>query len=198
MISVVSCLVLFAPLFISAARPGIKDNPAFFLYGLMLGICIFVALISGIFSGAMMLVKLYKKRGFNDFEKASVAALLVIVLCVAALKITPRALPTGSDLEVFDQAVWKKTGSDDMREEISPRQKMLKDLVKNHLAGKNRAELEAMLGPSMDTEYFRSSGRDLIYPLGRERDMSISVDSEWLLIWLDDKGQYARYKVVND
>ena len=59
-------------------------------------------------------------------------------------------------------------------------------------------KLEAMLGSSLDTPYFASSGRDLIYLLGRERDSMFLVDSEWLLNWLDSSGRFERYQVWTD
>ena len=55
-----------------------------------------------------------------------------------------------------------------------------------------------MLGPSLDTRYVASSGRDLIYLLGPERDSMFGVDSEWLLIWLDGSGRFERYQVWTD
>jgi len=42
------------------------------------------------------------------------------------------------------------------------------------------------------------TGRDLIYVLGPQRDSYFTIDSEWLLIWLDKKGRFARYTIAND
>lgn len=55
-----------------------------------------------------------------------------------------------------------------------------------------------MLGTSLDTPYFQSTGRDLIYVTGPERDSLFSIDSEWLLIWVDENGIYKRHAVVTD
>ena len=38
------------------------------------------------------------------------------------------------------------------------------------LPGRTRAELETILGPSLDTAYFNETGRDLIYVLGPQRN----------------------------
>ena len=50
----------------------------------------------------------------------------------------------------------------------------------------------------MNTPYFQSTGRDLIYVTGPERDSVFGLDSEWLLIWLDGQGAYKRHAIVTD
>jgi hypothetical protein len=74
---------------------------------------------------------------------------------------------------------------------------MLADVIKQ-LPGKNRTEIENMLGPSLDSSYFKSTGRNLIYVTGPERDSFIGIDSEWLLIWVDENGIYQRHMVTTD
>ena len=75
---------------------------------------------------------------------------------------------------------------------------MLKDVVEKILPGKNRQEIERVLGPSLETDYFRSPDRDLIYYLGPERDGLFNIDSEWLLIWLDEDDKFKQYIIAND
>ena len=82
--------------------------------------------------------------------------------------------------------------------DISARQKMLGDVVKKVLPGHDRRALEDLLGPSLETPYFADTGRDMIYRLGMERDSMFGVDSEWLLIWLDDSGRFERYEIRTD
>jgi len=109
------------------------------------------------------------------------------------------ALPTGSHLRRFDAAVWQDPDSSEfVAGDITPRQKMLGDVVKNILPGRTRAEVEELLGPSLDTPYFKSTGRDLIYVLGATRDMFFEIDSEWFLIWLDESGRFKRYAIYTD
>jgi hypothetical protein len=109
------------------------------------------------------------------------------------------ALPTGSHVQEFVPAVWKEEGSSAFFEgDITPRQKMLGSLVKRLGRGQDRAGLELLLGPSLETRYFASTGRDLIYVLGPERDSFFAIDSEWLLIWLDDSGHFERYEIRTD
>ena len=75
---------------------------------------------------------------------------------------------------------------------------MLGDLVTRVLPGRNKEEIEDLLGESMETSYFRGTGRDLIYPTGPQRDSFLAIDSEWLLIWCDRKGRFERYEIRSD
>ena len=85
-----------------------------------------------------------------------------------------------------------------VRGDITPRQKMLGSVVERLVLGLSRTEIEEMIGPSLDTPYFETLGRDLIYILGPQRDSYIRLDSEWLLIWLDESGRFERYGIHND
>lgn len=135
-----------------------------------------------------------KARRGAALAGASVATVAVVVL-VAGFVHGP--LPTGSRASRFDTLAWRTSpafGAGD----ITPRQKMLADVVEQVLPGKSRKEIEAALGPSEDTDYFAETGRDLIYMTGPERDTIFSIDSEWLLIWLDDSGRFEHYAIVRD
>jgi hypothetical protein len=80
----------------------------------------------------------------------------------------------------------------------TPREGMLGDLVTNTLPGKTAAEIEDVLGPSVETDYFASSDQDFIYYMGPERSSCIQIDSEWLLIRVGKDGRFERYSVGND
>jgi hypothetical protein len=54
---------------------------------------------------------------------------------------------------------------------------MLEDLVFNVLPGKSRVEIEVLLGPSLETNYFSSVDKDLIYYMGPQRDSFMGIDS---------------------
>src|SRR3989442_5413416 len=127
------------------------------------------------------------------------ASLASFTLALGLARALPRPLPTGSHLERFDRAVWHDPRSADyVPGDVTPRQKMLADVVKSVLPGRTRVELEEILGASLETPYFKSSGRDLIYVLGPQRDSYFTIDSEWLLIWLDKDGRFERYTIAND
>lgn len=187
---------------------GFKALPAFGGSLLFLGI-LFSAVVAVLFLAAMGLgsaLELGLAR--RDKEPADPAALrrghiacgglLALAICVLLLRLLPNALPSGSDRLRFEAAVWQARSATDAKAgEPSPRQAMLADLLPR-LKGKSRAELEALLGPSLKTDYFLANGRDLIYPTGPQRDAAFGIDSEWLLIWLDEQGRYQRHAIVND
>lgn len=124
--------------------------------------------------------------------------LLLILLSISGCSHS-NELPSGSDIRTFDSLIWRDKSSvqsDD--NSISEREKMLKDLVENVLPGKTKNEIENLLGKSLETSYFKSIDKDLIYYLGPQRDNFMNIDSEWLLIWLDASGKFKEYRVVND
>jgi len=124
--------------------------------------------------------------------------LLLFASVVGVLRLITGDLPSGSRVMAFDGATWRDEESASyVKGDITPRQKMLGDIVANVLPGQNRAEIEAQLGPSADTRYFESTGRDLIYVTGPERG-PFGIDSEWLLIWLTESGRFERYDIVQD
>jgi hypothetical protein len=122
--------------------------------------------------------------------------ILSILLCISCSDSS--SLPTGSDLLPFNSETWKQLDSTDDNNGISEREKMLKDLVTNVLPGKTKDEIIELLGPSLETGYFRCIEKDFIYYMGPERDHWINIDSEWLLIWLNEKGKFKKYQIVND
>lgn len=126
--------------------------------------------------------------------KDALAGSCGILILTLVMWLAPRPLPTGSNLNRFDRSEWLESNPIGG---ITPRQKMLSSVVRM-LPGQSREQLEQMLGPSLDTEYFKSSGRDLIYFLGPERDSFFGIDSEWLLVWLNSNGMFERYEIATD
>ncbi|MBI5349175.1 MAG: hypothetical protein HZB77_07640 [Chloroflexi bacterium] len=97
----------------------------------------------------------------------------------------------------FDSEIWRNPNSARyVSYDLTPRQRMLDDVVENVLPGSTQDEIETLLGESTNTGYFSRSERDLIYVLGAER--GLGVDSEWLLIWFDDSGNFERYEITTD
>jgi hypothetical protein len=94
----------------------------------------------------------------------------------------------------FDSAVWKK--SDSWEQETFPRQGMAQDLINNRkLNGQTRAEVIELLGePDSEREY--EGGHQLNYWLGP--DSGYGIDSEWLMIELDDAGRVMECRTWED
>lgn len=107
-------------------------------------------------------------------------ASIIFVLLVGRL--VSGGLPPGSGSLKFDRQLWLADTSSKTRQGITDRQRMLKSIVEVVLPGRTRKEIESILGPTLNTEYFKSTGRDLIYYTGPERTGFIRLDSEWLLI----------------
>lgn len=109
-----------------------------------------------------------------------------------------RGLPTGSFAKEFDQQLWDKPSSSKyVNGDITERQKMLGDTVRTIVVNGSKENIIATLGQSEDDAYFSSTGRDLIYCMGPQRD-SFPVDDEWLLIWFDSDGRTTRYEIWSD
>lgn len=130
--------------------------------------------------------------------RVALAGISMLATFLALGAILPNALPSGSYDEPFNRDVWLgPAAKPSIPRGATSRQRMLADVIAR-LPHKSRSELEVMLGPSMDTPYFKSTGRDLIYVTGPQRDSFLAMDSEWLLIWLDEDGIYQRHAIVTD
>lgn len=196
--------VYFSLLFVGKFFPALAASGTFgaFSFAVLLPTFLLTLVVLPLFFiwglGAFFIASL-RKRPLGKISGAllrvgaiGLASLFVVVTVGSAL---PQRLPK---LIEFDRMVWIDPKSAELVSgDITPRQKMLGNVVEK-LPGKNRQELEALLGPSLDTSYFASTGRDLIYVVGPERDGFFSIDSEWLIIWLDPNGQYQRHAVVVD
>ena len=135
--------------------------------------------------------------------------LLFIVLGIAVLILLgctreESDLPVGSTELEFNSDLWMMDKSTSpLKHEtgmmISNRERMLGDLVLNILPGSSRKEIISLLGPSLETSYFKSVDKDLIYYMGPERESYFGgIDSEWLLIWMDDNGNFEKYALFKD
>lgn len=69
-------------------------------------------------------------------------------------------------------------------------------LYKNKLKGMTRDEVKLLLGEPTDTEYFKAED-NIVYYLGPERGF-IRIDSEWLVIGFNNKGEVEGYTITTD
>ena len=172
-------------------------------YALSLPIVVLVILAVGVTGGVGLLRAWGRGRPPRPRHWAFVlfgcVALASFTLALGLARALPKPLPTGSYLQRFDSAAWLDPRSTDyVPGDVTPRQRMLGDVVERVLPGRTRVELEGVLGPSLQTAYFKSTGRNLIYVLGPQRDSYFTIDSEWLLIWLDKDSRFQRYEIAND
>ena len=129
----------------------------------------------------------------------ALVGLLMLSSVFGLVRVIQGELPTGSNLLVFNSEIWQDPHSSNfVQGDITPRQKMLGSVVGLLKPTLDRFQLETLLGPTLDTSYFDDTGRDLIYFLGPERDSFFRIDSEWLLIWIDDSGHFERFAIARD
>jgi outer membrane protein assembly factor BamE (lipoprotein component of BamABCDE complex) len=93
----------------------------------------------------------------------------------------------------FDRVVWDAEVEDI---EDCRRHRMADWLVqRRRLIGMSRAKVIFTLGEPTVTSHFRE--HDLVYVLGNERGW-MSIDSEWLLMRLDDTGRVSTAEIARD
>lgn len=193
----------FGMMLIPTWWPAFAASGVFVLYVLSIPVSLVVLAGLGLWglggAAAATIRGLSIARRHRVFIVLSLAGALMFGSSLLLARSIRRALPTGSDLLEFAPAVWQDPNSSKfIQGDITPRQKMLGSLVKRLTPAQSRAQLEALLGPSLETFYFQSTGRDLIYILGPQRDSPFGIDSEWLLIWLDASGHFERYGIYVD
>jgi len=182
-------------------RPAIGQTTFFFLYILSMPLVLatlFVMAVTGVILWARAR-HVGGMKSYGPFLACSLGGLALFGITVLAANVIERELPTGSHILRFDRALWLDERSSHYVEgDITPRQKMLGAVVTQVLPRLTRGEIEGLLGPSLDTPYFRETGRDLIYVTGAERDSMFGIDSEWLLIWLDENDRFKKYEIATD
>lgn len=182
--------------------PGFGANPFLFSLTLSLMLVIPVLVLLAFWGTSALVISRVQKRPIGPRSRTAgqiaLAGLSVFAAFMVLASVLPSLLPSGSYARHFDREAWLDPESANYTSgDITPRQKMLAEVV-NRLPGLHRAEIEKMLGPTLETAYFQSTGRDLIYVTGPERDSPFAIDSEWLLIWLDENGIYKRHDIVTD
>ncbi len=104
----------------------------------------------------------------------------------------------GSFAMSFDRQVWiNPTSSEDTKGDITPRQKMLGDVIHSIVRNGTREDIITQLGPGTEG---RLSGTDVdtTYCTGTQRDSFFRIDNEWLSIWFDESGNVTRWEVWSD
>ncbi len=95
----------------------------------------------------------------------------------------------------FDSAAWKARALDG-DPKWPTRLRMADDLVAGkRLSGLTRSQVEDLLGPPDDTGYFKEWS--MVYWLGPERGF-VGIDSEWLVVRVNEKGVVEEFRLVRD
>lgn len=132
----------------------------------------------------MRILKVILTYSFTVF----IVLLLMFFLNIAINKLILNDLPHGSNYLKFNSIKWKqhdKTAS-------MIRQYMIKDLLRNVLPGKNKIEIEKILGVPEKTD-----NNKFEYIIGPERGY-FGIDIETLHIYFDNKEIFESYKISSD
>lgn len=121
-------------------------------------------------------------------------AVMALSLCNVAYA---RGLPIGSFSKTFDKQLWAASSSSrSVSGDITERQKMLGDAIRTIVVNGTKENIITALGTT--DRSFSSSGSDLTYCTGPQRDSVFAIDDEWLSIWFDSDGRTTRYEIWSD
>lgn len=141
-----------------------------------------------------------RPRWVRRLAIASAAALALVALVYsgavtvlsAAIGLEPMARCKGH--QQFHPSLWQDSAA--IYGPLQLRGCMVDDLRRRHrLRGLTREDVVELLGEPRPTGYFRDY--DLVYWLGPERG-AISIDSEWLVMRLDNNGRVVEERLVTD
>ena len=171
----------------------------FLLYLTSVGTLLTFAL-RAVFFGVSLLVSLFRRSrpGLRTHRAGQfvIAGATVWLLVIVIGALVPHRLPTSYEFDQFDRSLWLSSASVDVyKTSLAPRQRMLASTISG-LKRKNRAEIEDLLGPSLEMSRFREKGVDLIYFIGPYmKAYTFGVDAELLLIRLSEDGRFERYEL---
>jgi hypothetical protein len=195
-------VLYFLVLLIPHWSPQIGTTGSYSFFILSIPFFVITLFIIGIMGITNALIEKIKGRQISSKDQFRIVLLILSAVSIIVVLLVGRlisgGLPPGSGILKFDRRLWLAETSVKTRQGITDRQRMLKSIVEVILPGKTKKEIESNLGPTLNTKYFKSTGRDLIYHTGSERSGVMRLDSEWLLIWLDDRDVFQKYKVAND
>ena len=158
---------------------------------------VLLILLLALAAGALLRIRAgeRRKRWSRQLLLVAAAGLALFAISFAASAALRRSLPPGSFVREFDSAAWLHPDAAAYVEgDITPRQKMLGDLTRRVLPGKNRRQIEKLLGPGAP----HGRDADLLYITGPERAALFAIDNELLLIRLDEAGAFEQYQISRD
>ena len=141
-LSFVGLLAYFGLAIVPELWPAFGQVPLFLLYQLSVPLVVFVLCAIGVSSGVGWIVARHRhsapQPSISSVFRAALVGLLFFALSVGFVALVSRGLPTGSHVLHFDRAAWlAPTSSEHVAGDITPRQKMLGDVV--HTCSHNTA-----------------------------------------------------------
>ena len=168
LLAAISGVVLFFSPFVSARIfPGFAGTAFFFIYlGFLIPSAVLVLLAAGVWSTVAMIIAWVRgvplSTGYRAFVSVTTAGIMSCIFAFVLVSVLPRPLPSGSHELPFDSSQWKDPRSEHyVANEITPRQKMLADVVSNVLPGRTREQIEQALGRLLRLDTLRKMGEIL-------------------------------------
>lgn len=149
-----------------------------------------LVIIFGLYSLVAWTMAKWKDKGLSSAVVIGPTISVTILILYVCSPYLPEFLPNGSHSQSFDSDSWIADDSILVRDGITNRQKMLGDAVGNILPGKSRNEIIRLLGLSSDD----SNQPTLVFYLGPARRDFMGVQAEWLKVYLDPSGHFAKYE----
>jgi hypothetical protein len=183
--------------------PGVAMSFFYSFYLLAVFITIILLLITSLLSTTGLVMVRNSEGSLRSLcwrvLKIGAIGSLIFFLYFASDQVLCDGLPAGSRLRKFESSVWQDSRSTQyISDDYTPRQKMLRDVVRNVLPSRTRTEIEKQLGPGKPNGFFQERSYDMIYQTGPQRDSLFAIDSEWLLIWLNNEGRFQRSEITTD
>lgn len=174
----------------------------FVLFYSLFRVVVFIGLVVAMMVSAIAWARSRRNHAAGSHRNWLISQGCAILLALGMVGLNyayARGLPAGSCALRFEPEIWREMNSSRSNgDDISVRQKMLGDMIDQVRKVGRKEDAIRLLGPSEDEGYFDSAGEDLIYRMGMERESLFPIDSEWLLIWFDERGELSRYEIWTD
>jgi len=191
-----SFLAYFSMLFVPEIWPAAEMPAAYDGYLLTVFLLLLCLLFIGLWGVGGVLT------GNSDFYgmiRLAAAGFAAALICWVVSVLVSDGLPDGSKQLEFDAKLWSSSGAVyGLDGGPTDRQRMLHDLVRNVLPGRTNGQIEELLGTGGRNGHIESRSHNLIYFTGPQRESFSNANSEWLLLWLDESGEFSRYEIVTD
>jgi hypothetical protein len=148
--------------------------------------------IAGLFGAAGIIKSHSNKTTISQKHKSFVVA-SIIGLSLFGISFITRDIYFHKK---FDSDLWKNTkiSMDFDANLLTPRQRMMEDLVENHLSGLTKIEIESLLGTPNDSWQAEEGGWNLLYVIGPEK--GLGVDDQCLHIHFDENDNFESYEDI--
>lgn len=135
-------------------------------------------------------MKEYRDMTIKEFLRVLFFSLITLICVSIFIVLLLIGTMDRFDEREFTSITWKANKE--------KRIEMIDDLIdKQLLDGLSKQEVITALGAPNESDSFSGMDPDLLYYLGPDRGF-VSMDSEWLLIWLNDDNFVEKYEIDLD